>query len=125
MRRPCDAKGRARAVRSDFAFDRVIAATFDILKPRRRTIFGSIPSTQSLVLNLLEILEARSGPRSTVETPWLPTNHWREVFRDPACADNFLDRLDRLVHHVHPIELSSETLRRDRQTKIGVRSKTA
>lgn len=57
-------------------------------------------------------------------TPRLPANRWREVFGYPACADTLLDRLDRFVHHVHGIELSGESLRRDRQAEIGKRSKT-
>lgn len=45
-------------------------------------------------------------------------DRWHEVIADPTYADAILDRL---VHNAHRIELSGESLRRER----GKRSKTA
>ena len=80
--------------------------------------FGLEPLDASARHDLLEILEERYGRRSTVVTSQLPVNRWHEVIADPTYADAILDRL---VHNAHRIELSGESLRRER----GKRSKTA
>ena len=80
--------------------------------------WGLEPLDASARHDLLEILEERYGRRSTVVTSQLPVNRWHEVIADPTYADAILDRL---VHNAHRIELSGESLRRER----GKRSKTA
>jgi DNA replication protein DnaC len=66
--------------------------------------------------DLLEILEERYGRRSTVITSQLPVNRWHEVIGDPTYADAILDRL---IHNAHRIELTGESLRRNRERKSG------
>ena len=61
--------------------------------------------------DLLEILEERYGRRSTVITSQLPVNRWHEVVNDPTYADAIMDRL---VHNAHRIELTGESLRKQR-----------
>ena len=80
--------------------------------------FGLEPLDASARHDLLEILEERFGRRTTVVTSQLPVNRRHEVIADPTYADAILDRL---VHNAHRIELSGESLRRER----GKRSKTA
>ncbi len=66
--------------------------------------------------DLLEILEERYGRRSTVITSQLPVNRWHEVIADPTYADAILDRL---IHNAHRIDLTGESLRRNRERKSG------
>jgi DNA replication protein DnaC len=66
--------------------------------------------------DLLEILEERYGRRSTVIASQLPVNRWREVIADPTYADAILDRL---IHNAHRIDLTGESLRRNRERKSG------
>lgn len=61
--------------------------------------------------DLLEILEERYGQKSTIVTSQLPVAAWHQAIGDPTYADAILDRI---VHNAHRIELSGESLRRDR-----------
>jgi DNA replication protein DnaC len=62
--------------------------------------------------DLLEILEARYGRRSTIVTSQVPVDKWHDLIGDPTYADAILDRL---VHNAHRIELNGKSLR-DRRT---------
>jgi DNA replication protein DnaC len=61
--------------------------------------------------DLLEILEDRHGRRSTIVTSQLPVGKWHEIIGDPTYADAILDRL---VHNAHRIDLTGDSLRRNR-----------
>jgi DNA replication protein DnaC len=58
--------------------------------------------------DLLEVLEDRSGKRSTAVTSQVPVEAWHEVVGSPTLADAILDRL---VSNAHRIKLSGETMR--------------
>jgi DNA replication protein DnaC len=61
--------------------------------------------------DLLEILEDRYGCHATVVTSQLPVDQWHTLIGDPTYADAVLDRL---VHNAHRIDLSGDSLRRQR-----------
>jgi DNA replication protein DnaC len=61
--------------------------------------------------DLLEILEDRYGRRSTVVTSQLPVAAWHTVIGEATYADAILDRL---VHNAHRLDLSGDSLRRQR-----------
>ena len=47
--------------------------------------------------DLCEILDARTGEKSTVFTTQLPLPHWSEVIGDPVISDAIHDRLDHIA----------------------------
>lgn len=55
--------------------------------------------------DILEILEDRSGRRSTIVTSQLPVDKWHDYIGDPTLADSILDRL---VHNSHRIALKGK-----------------
>jgi DNA replication protein DnaC len=59
----------------------------------------------------LELLEDRCGKRSTLITSQLPLEHWHEFIGDPTLADAILDRL---VHNAYKINLTGESLRKQK-----------
>ena len=61
--------------------------------------------------DLLEILDDRYNLRSTIITSQLPISHWHEAIGDPTLADAILDRV---IHNAHKINLSGNSLRRER-----------
>ena len=63
--------------------------------------------------DLLEIIEDRYEKRSTIVTSQVPVDHWYDMIGNPTIADAILDRL---VHNAYRIELSGESLRKQRQT---------
>lgn len=63
--------------------------------------------------DLLEIIEDRYEKRSTIVTSQVPVDHWYDMIGNPTLADAILDRL---VHNAYRIELSGESLRKQRQT---------
>ncbi len=73
--------------------------------------FGLEPLDAGARHDLLEILEERYGRRSTIVTSQLPVTAWHDIIGDPTYADAVLDRL---VHNAHRIELTGESLRRER-----------
>lgn len=82
--------------------------------------WGLAPLDAAARHDLLEILEARYGRRSTVITSQLPIAKWHELIGDPTYADAILDRL---VHNAHRIELTGDSLRKPR--KPDARSRPA
>jgi DNA replication protein DnaC len=62
--------------------------------------------------DLLEIIEDRYEKRSTIVTSPVPVDHWYDMIGNPTLADAILDRL---VHSAYRIELSGESLRKQRQ----------
>lgn len=63
-------------------------------------------------LSLLEILEDRSGMRTTIITSQLPPNAWHEVIGEQTIADAVCDRL---VHSANYIKLKGESLRKQKK----------
>jgi DNA replication protein DnaC len=61
--------------------------------------------------DLLEIVEDRYERRSTIVTSQIPVDRWYEIIGNPTIADAILDRL---VHSAYRIELSGESLRKQR-----------
>ena len=70
---------------------------------------GLQPIPASRAADLLEVIEDRSGTRSTIVTSQLPVGHWHEALGDPTVADAILDRL---VHGAHRLELKGDSRRR-------------
>lgn len=64
--------------------------------------------------DLLEILEDRHGLRSTIVTAQLPVEHWHEVIGNPTLADAILDRL---IHNAYKINLTGESMRKNKAKK--------
>jgi len=59
--------------------------------------------------DVLEVIEDRAGLRSTIITSQLPIAMWHEAMAEPTVADAVLDRL---LAHLHRIELIGESMRR-------------
>jgi DNA replication protein DnaC len=67
------------------------------------------PLSPDHAADILEVIEDRVGHRATIVTSQLPIAHWHEALGEPTVADGILDRL---LEHVHRIELTGESLRR-------------
>jgi DNA replication protein DnaC len=61
--------------------------------------------------DLLEFLEDRHDPRSTLVTSQFPVDHGHEAIGNPTLADAILDRL---VHNAYKITLKGESMRKQR-----------
>ena len=59
--------------------------------------------------DLLDLIDERSGSRSTLVASQLPFENWHGVIQDPTIADAVLDRL---IHDAYPLVLKGESLRR-------------
>ena len=94
--------------RADGRFPRLIAALarVDVLI---LDDFALQPLTSQQAGELLEVVEDRSGLRSTIVTSQLPVALWHESLGEPTVADAILDRL---LHGSHRIELRGESLRK-------------
>jgi len=55
--------------------------------------FGMRKLTSTEAQDLCEVLEARSGAKSTIITTQLPIDHWEEVIEDAVIADAVKDRV--------------------------------
>jgi DNA replication protein DnaC len=64
--------------------------------------------------DFLEICDDRYQRRSTILTSQLPIANWHEQIGDPSIADSIMDRL---VHNACRIELSGESMRKQRGRK--------
>jgi DNA replication protein DnaC len=71
--------------------------------------WGLAPLADRERRDLLEVIEDRTGRRSTLVTSQLPVDHWNELVGDPTFGDAILDRL---VHHAHRVTLTGGSLRR-------------
>lgn len=67
------------------------------------------PLTADQAADTLEIIEDRAGRHSTIVTSQLPIANWHHAIGEATIADAALDRL---LHHLHRIELHGESLRR-------------
>jgi DNA replication protein DnaC len=71
--------------------------------------WGLVPIGESQRRDLYEILEDRTGLRSTVVTSQYPAEKWHELLGEPTLADAILDRL---IHGAHRIALTGESMRK-------------
>lgn len=67
------------------------------------------PLAPDQAADMLEVIEDRVQRRSTIVTSQLPVAMWHQALGEPTVADGLLDRL---LEHVHRIELSGESMRR-------------
>jgi DNA replication protein DnaC len=67
------------------------------------------PLAPDQAADVLEVIEDRVGLRSTIVTSQLPVSMWHDALGEPTVADGILDRL---LEHVHRVELHGESLRR-------------
>jgi len=72
------------------------------------------PMAESERRDFWEIAEDRYQTRSMILTSQLPVARWHEQIGDPKLADGILDRL---VHNAHRIEISGESMRKQRGEK--------
>lgn len=68
---------------------------------------SDLSSTQGR--DLLDVIDERSGARSTIIASQLPFKNWHGVVKDPTIADAILDRL---LHNAHPLTLQGDSMRR-------------
>ena len=61
--------------------------------------------------DLLEIVEDRYNAGSLIITSQLPVDRWYELVGNPTLADAILDRI---VHNAYRVELSGDSLRKQR-----------
>ena len=73
--------------------------------------FGIQPLDNQNRAILLEVIEDRHENRSTMITSQVPVSQWYDVIGEKTIADAILDRV---VHQAHRIELTGESLRRQR-----------
>jgi DNA replication protein DnaC len=67
------------------------------------------PLSADQAADMLEVIEDRSGLRSTIFTSQLPVALWHEAMGDPTVADALMDRV---LERLHRIELDGESMRR-------------
>lgn len=67
--------------------------------------------------DLLEVIEQRSGRRSTIMTSQLPVERWHDYLSggNPTVADAILDRL---LNGSHRLNLQGESMRKQRTSKL-------
>ncbi len=76
--------------------------------------FGLQPLDNNTRLALLQILEDRYGKKSIIITAQLPVKNWFEYINEPTLADAIMDRL---TANANKIELTGESLRREKSNK--------
>ena len=74
--------------------------------------FGLAPLTDIERRDLLEIVEARHGRRSTIVASQIEVKHWHEIIGEPTVADAILDRI---VSTAHRISLKGKKTMRGRK----------
>jgi DNA replication protein DnaC len=79
--------------------------------------FALRPLSADQAADVLEVIEDRAGLRSTIITSQLPIAMWHEAMAEPTVADAVLDRV---LAHLHRIELDGESMRRpESESKAG------
>lgn len=71
--------------------------------------FGLRKFTSQEAHDLCELLEERTGEKSTVITTQLPLDHWSEVIEDPVIADAIIDRL---IHSAITLDIKGDSYRK-------------
>jgi DNA replication protein DnaC len=72
--------------------------------------WGLAPPQDQERRDLLEILEDRSGTRSTIVTSQLPPGQWHDLIGEPTLADAICDRL---LHNAHRLVLKGPSRRKE------------
>jgi len=75
--------------------------------------WGLAKGTEQQYRDVLEIIDDRHGSASALITSQFPVSAWHEAIPDPTVADALLDRL---VHNTYRIELSGESMRKQKQS---------
>ena len=73
--------------------------------------FAMAPLSEQERRDFLEICDDRYNRRSTILTSQLPVEKWHAQIGDPTLADSILDRL---VHNAYRIDLSGESIRKEK-----------
>lgn len=73
--------------------------------------FGLQPLDNHNRSALMELIEDRHEKRSTIITSQLPVKEWYDVIGEKTIADAVLDRL---VHDAHRLEITGESMRKNR-----------
>src|SRR6476659_1058047 len=61
--------------------------------------------------DLLEIVEERYGRGATLITSQIPVDRWHDLIGEPTLADAILDRI---IHNAHRLQLSGDSLRKQK-----------
>jgi DNA replication protein DnaC len=69
------------------------------------------PLSADQAADVLEVIEDRSGRRSSILTSQLPVALWHEALGDQTIADALLDRVVSRLHRIE-LELEGESMRR-------------
>lgn len=77
--------------------------------------WGVAPMTDCNRRDLLELMDDRYNQSSTIITSQLPVSMWHESIGDATLGDAILDRL---VHNAHRIELTGDSMRKNRTRKL-------
>jgi DNA replication protein DnaC len=75
--------------------------------------WGIQPLTRPQRNDLMEVIEDRHDRRSTLIASQLPIDHWHEYIGEATLADAILDRL---LHGAHRLNLTGESMRKERVT---------
>ena len=73
--------------------------------------WGIQPLTRSQRNDLMEVIEDRHDRRSTLIASQLPIDHWHDYIGEATLADAILDRL---LHGAHRLNLTGESMRKER-----------
>lgn len=71
--------------------------------------WGLAPLEEQERRDILEVLDDRSGARSTIVASQVPVSQWHKIIGEPTIADAILDRL---VHNAHRIDLKGDSMRK-------------
>jgi DNA replication protein DnaC len=99
--------------RSDGSYGRVLTqlARTDLLI---MDDWGLAPVGDRERRDILEVIEDRTGRRSTLITSQVPVEHWHELIGDATFGDAIVDRI---VHNAHRITLTGGSLRKQLDNK--------
>jgi DNA replication protein DnaC len=104
--------------RSDGRFPRLLAtwARTDVLLIDD---FLLRPLSPDQAADILEVVEDRSGLRSTVLTSQLPVALWHDAIGEPTLADAVLDRL---LENLQRVELQGDSMRKTSSGRLGAKA---
>lgn len=77
--------------------------------------WGIAPMTDANRRDFLEIIDDRYKFSSTLITSQLPISLWHESIGDATLGDAILDRL---IHNAHRIELTGDSMRKNKPSKL-------
>lgn len=99
--------------RADGSYPKLLAklAKFDVMI---LDDWGVSPLKEQESQDLLEVIEDRSEIKSTVITTQLPIKHWHEFIGNQTIADALCDRL---IHNAYKIDLTGESIRKQKEIK--------